>query len=306
MKRFLLKIFIFAAVVAVCDFVLGSVLCYMNLNSRVGDNGRNNYINREMTADAVVLGSSEAVHHYVPWMIEDSLGFTCYNAGTEGQGIICNYAHYQLFSKRYHPKLIIYDLSPAVDLLESDNTRYLKWLKTYCYDDSVKQIVKEISRAESVKMLSHLYRVNNNFIETVRDYIYPAVMGVNGDDTNHGYTALSRIMEYPGEEDDDFHDEYKYDSLKLSFMEKFVEACKEDGVMLVFFISPLFNASDDGVFQPVRDLAAQYGIMIKDHYCDERISKNMELFSDKHHMNASGAKAYTDEVISDLKGILYF
>ena len=152
MKKFLINIVIFFAVVIACDYLMGSVLLFMNLNSKVADNGRNNMINKEMTADIVILGSSRALHHYVPQIIEDTLGLTCYNAGTDGQGIILNYGRYQMLSQRYTPKIIIYDICPEYDLNTNDNSRYLKWLKPYYFDSSVREIFKDISCEESLKI----------------------------------------------------------------------------------------------------------------------------------------------------------
>ena len=38
--------------------------------------------------DVLIMGSSRAHHHYVPEIISDSLGLSCYNTGKDGNGII--------------------------------------------------------------------------------------------------------------------------------------------------------------------------------------------------------------------------
>ena len=42
------------------------------------------YTVEKVNADVVVIGSSKASHHYVPQMLEDSLGMTVYNCGQDG------------------------------------------------------------------------------------------------------------------------------------------------------------------------------------------------------------------------------
>lgn len=49
-------------------------------------------------------------NHYVPRVISDSLGMTCFNAGEDGNCIILAYGYLQMIMKRHVPKLVIYEI----------------------------------------------------------------------------------------------------------------------------------------------------------------------------------------------------
>ena len=80
----------------------------------------------------IILGSSHAVRHYVPSVIQDSLGLTCYNCGEPGCGIIPAYARYKMVAERNKPKLVIYEVTPGYDYLVSDDySKYLGKVRQY-------------------------------------------------------------------------------------------------------------------------------------------------------------------------------
>lgn len=297
MCKFLQNILIFLAVIVAMDYGLGSVLGYMNLHAKIGDNGRNRVINQEMTADIVILGSSRALHHYVPSIIEDSLGVTCYNAGTDGQGVILNYAHYLLFSKRYQPKLIIYDLMPEFDLLACDNTRFLKWSKPYYADADIKSIFKDVNNTESLKMMSRLYRVNNNVYETVHDFLYPGTHI----DSNKGYTPVLKTMDINETVTARKHPEIIFDSLKITYLDSLIKLCLTRGTDFSFYVSPSLEVKSAKVFEPALKLAKKYGIAFGNHSADEPFAHSPNLFSDCSHLNKAGSEIYTKGIIRELR-----
>lgn len=90
------------------------------------------------------MGSSRASHHYVPEIISEKLGMSCFNAGQDGNGIILQYGRWKMLSERYTPKLIIYDINPGFDMVVNDNMTYVDRLKPFCYEVAVKNYVSSI------------------------------------------------------------------------------------------------------------------------------------------------------------------
>ena len=110
MKKFILHILVFFAIVTAVDYVAGKVFRYIQIKAG-GRTGAEWYACKEMKEDIIIMGSSRAIHHYVPRIIADSLGMSCFNAGQDGNGIILQYGRWKMISERYTPKLIIYDVN---------------------------------------------------------------------------------------------------------------------------------------------------------------------------------------------------
>ena len=109
MKTYVLRILLFFGIVAVVDVAAGKVFHYLQANKAGGRTGAEYHACRESNEDIIILGSSRASHHYIPRIIEDGLGMTCFNAGQDGNGIILQYGRWKMISERYTPKMIIYD-----------------------------------------------------------------------------------------------------------------------------------------------------------------------------------------------------
>mgnify|MGYP006908895049 CR=1 FL=1 len=82
-------------------------------------------------------------------------------------------ASYQTICRRYHPKMVIYDIMPSFDLLKGDNHKYLKWLRAYYDYDGMSEIFASIDSNEKYKMLSQMYRYNTNFGQLIIENIHP-------------------------------------------------------------------------------------------------------------------------------------
>ena len=84
MKKFLVKILLFFALVAIMDVAFGWLFSMLRSNTRGGQTLKSEYIAKDCSDEILILGSSRAAHHYVPRIISDALGMSCYNCGQEG------------------------------------------------------------------------------------------------------------------------------------------------------------------------------------------------------------------------------
>ena len=99
MKKFLINIAIFFVIVGVVDFSLGVLFHYM-LAHAGGRTGAEYYVCTNATDEILIMGSSRASHHYVPEVITNDLGMSCYNAGQDGNGIVLHYGRWKMISQR--------------------------------------------------------------------------------------------------------------------------------------------------------------------------------------------------------------
>lgn len=286
MKKLLARILIVAAIVLVCDRTIGYALNWMAQNAKVSDNGHNNLINHEIEDSILFMGSSRCLHHYIPKILEDSLGYTCYNAGIDAEGIFLNYVHLQFILERHRPKLIVYDVAPHLDYHKRDNIRHLKWIRGEYEKPFVQEVIKDIDQKEYYKMKSYLYRVNDNVPEIIRDYLHDP-----DQDADKGYRGYNRSITV--EETYKRFPNNEVDSVKYKYFDRFISLCKENDVTLVMAVSPIYNIIDDSEYQVLYDLVKKHNVPLINHLTDARFYGRKDLFYDLYHLNLQGSDAYT-------------
>lgn len=276
---------------------------YMNAHAKGGETKQMYDLCMKDEYDILIMGSSRAHHHYVPQIIEDSLGMSCYNAGYDGNGIIMMYGIYQMIVNRYKPKLIIYDVEQAFDLNEykSDNNciRYLAALKPYYLRPGIDQIFKDVSQEEYYKTHSGLCRYNSVSIPLIVDYIFSRPMDVNG------YSPLSGEMKKEPEKKLK-NKVSTIDTLKLNYMHKFVDDVTARNIPLVLVYSPKYGADNSFKLQPIKDLCEFYNVPFVDYFADSEFMSHKEWFKEPMHLNDAGARMFTLRLVeSDIKNIQY-
>lgn len=285
MKKYLIKIALFFVAVVVVDVLFGIACKYMNDHSKGGGIKSRHYVCKESNEGVLIFGSSRAKHHYVPDIIEDSLGMTCYNTGEDGNGIILCYGFLKMITQRYSPRLIIYDVS-QFDMYEDDNIKYLDLMKPFYYEPGIDSIFWEVNPKSKFMMLSNLYRYNTTCLRVLGNFIYP--MG----NYPKGYSALSKTMDYEPEIND--NKQRVIDTLKIHFFEQFIHLTQAKGVSLICCGSPKYKSpKDDNDYDPIILLCNQYNVPFFYFGAEPDIALDRTCFEDRGHMNDKGARLYT-------------
>ena len=141
-----------AAAMMVVDILVGVVFRHWFERMDDGEMGKENYIGRQVDEDILVFGSSRAEYHYDTKVISELSGRSCYNCGASGNGIILAYGRLLMALQHHRPQLIIYDVNPEFDVLESDNHRSLAQMKR-SGSSSRSRRAWRISRAELYLMM---------------------------------------------------------------------------------------------------------------------------------------------------------
>lgn len=305
MRKFILNIIIFFALVIIVDICFGVITKNMIANSKGGVTKQMYDLCFKNNYELLIMGSSRAHHHYVPDIIEESCALSTYNAGYDGNGIILQYGIYKIITERYTPKVIIYDIYNTFDVNEyqqdCNNTRYIQSLKKFYDKKVVKEIAHSVNNRYCVYMLSNLYRYNGAMISIISDYIFKRPTD------KKGYAPL--YGEYKGSKDLNNQEQHKEktDSLKLHYLEEFMIATKEDEVELIVTISPSFGNIDENEdkYQPVIDLCKKYEIPFVNNSYIEAINDDNSFWKESVHLNDKGAIKFTKEnVVPSLKEIL--
>lgn len=293
MKKFIIKSFAFILLLICTDFAIGKALKHLSAFAIGGDTYKNNYIAEKIDEDIIIMGSSKASHHYVSSIIEDSIGYSCYNAGIDGNGIIRAYAYTVMFTQHHTPKIIVFDVINSFDLVTNDNVKYLGGVKPFYDKEHIADIFKEISCTEPYKMYSYMYRYNSKALQIIADIFAPQQNGIKG------YRPLYGIIKHPKSEVND--DEREYDSLKIQYIERLINLCKQKDIQLFFAISPNHCQTNIINYSPILSLANKHNITLLNHLNDTTFVGKNEFFKDAGHLNNEGATLYTNIIVNELK-----
>lgn len=289
MKRFVVNIFIFFGIVAICDISSGFVCKYMIGNAHSGDFAKSNGVLKQNHYDLMMMGSSRCVCHYDDCLLSDSLGISAINAGNKGNGIVLFYGCYHIIPKNKLPKVLLYDIEPDFDLLEYDkddnNRRYLKSLKMYYDEPGIPEIFNRVDNKESLKMMSQLYRYNSEWFTIINDFFRKNEIKYSYyQPTRRAYTA-SMVKD---------HNSRKKDDLKLFYLEQLMKETKQDGVQLVVIASPKYGTSTTEGLETVVELCQRHSVPFWNYYLDMHDTK---WFCDNMHLNYEGSQEYTKTIL---------
>ena len=309
MKRFLLKTSLFFSIVAIIDIASGFAFKEVITRAKYGETYNSNYIANICTDDVIILGSSHADRHYVPSVIQDSLGMSCYNCGEPGCGIIPAYARYKMITERKIPQFVIYEVTPGFDYFVSDDySRYLGRIRQY-YDKKPVAEMFEVfgDELEPLRRVSNMYRNNSSIVHNLMDLIVPT-KDYRGYGPLYGVLKPEEIQQKAESQVEKDTKGYIIDSLKLSYVDKLFAEIKGDGAHLLCIISPRFNASSEesvDAFLPVIELCEKYDVPFIDNRYYPGITGDGSLFQDFGHLNDKGARKYTASLIPIIRKILF-
>lgn len=300
MMKFLIKIAVFFAIVAVVDFSLGKVFYWLQSTKANGRTHTEYYVCNDLKEDILIMGSSRASHHYVAQMIADSLGMDgCYNGGQDGNGIVLQYGRWKMISKHHLPKVIIYDIEPAFDLVLDDNARYIDRLKPFADDKDVNSYITNLYKTERLKLESRMYRYNYKFLEFASDC-------VRSSDVNYGYIPnkknISREM-IKMEHSSDMVIIDPIDNVKIDCLKKFINEAGNKGIKVILVSSPYWKGHVDYDLSVIKKMAAEEGVPFID-FATSEIRENSDWFADSMHLNEEGAKVFTRDLCYRIKAYL--
>lgn len=290
-----IKIIIFTIFFVLIDLLSRPVFMSLMANAKPSAMKNMYDITINCKKDIIVLGSSRAMHHYDSRIIADSLKMTCLNCGAMSNGIVLMYGRYKLLTRHHNPKIIIYDVHPPFDLIESDNSKYIPTLRPFAEDASIKKLFSRIDKWENLKCLCSLYRFNS---------LLPELLSVNFKEDQSlfdGYAPLYNIKEFtpPISQQTKKNIDIKYDSLKISLFKEMIEDCQKRNIKLVFVISPSYHKNLIEEAEPIFQLCNEYKTPLL-CYDSGRFPIEEKYFFDSFHLNDLGAKHFTHMFVSDL------
>lgn len=304
-KKVLIGLISIIVLLVVADWSVGTWSEKMYLKSKYSIYHKQLYCLNESQDEVLIMGSSRAAHHYVPQIIEDSLGMTCYNAGSDGE---CIYYHFCLLSAMIErgakPKMVIYEVmnldaevsGGATFTLDAALDRLAPHYGEY---EAIDSLVALNGWKEKVKMLSKTYRYNSKLVQTIKCNYLP-------EKEDKGYEALTGKMNVELYEKDaatrtsNPKKSAKIEDRKLGYMEKFIRLCTTNGINLLLCYSPYYHNKPSGGICNIQEMADNYNVPFCEFATDEEFD-NPELFNDAMHLNDDGAREYTAKLVGIIK-----
>lgn len=289
MKKFVVNILVFFAIVAVVDLGVGYAGDYLRNHANGGETRKLNDLVLNDCHDVVILGSSRAYSHYDAPLLSDTLGLDVYNAGYEGNGVVLAYGLLSMMLDRYQPKLVLFDLEPTFDIYfydkDNNHKRYIASLKPYYLIKEVGEVIKDVSTEEWYKVHSAMIRYNTMILSMGMDYSRPY------DNSKRGYGPLQGS--YQGDSRSKARKQDDIDSFKLCYVKKLLDLAQEHHVPIIVVASPKFGQKSSDALQPVKEICESMGIPFLDYYADNEFMAHKEWFKEPMHLNNIGAKVFS-------------
>ena len=264
----------------------------------------------ERRPDILILGNSRAYHHYDSKLIEDSLKMTCFNAGLDGgHSIFLSEAILALALDRYSPKMIVLDFNPGALLKnEGDYDKLSILLPYYGLDKRVDEIILLRNQFERLKLISRIYPYNSEIYNLLRFNFL--LIDEDSEFAKYGFSpitkpALSKVqLEKSMENTYDETYSNKIDTNKLVSFRNIMNICRKKDIILVLSNSPSLLPRDrysygSMVLKVIPQIYKSSNCIFLD-YASESESVFKKYFVDLRHLNNSGSKIFTRELIKDL------
>jgi hypothetical protein len=293
---FVFKLVRFLIIVFILDFSIGHTLKYFYLNLDSGRQYRSLYTIEETKADILILGPSQAYNNYVPDILEARLKQTCYNAGTNGEFILYEYAVLKAVEKRYSPKLIFLNIIPGEFRVEKDTYDRLSFLlPLYKRDTAIQPIVDLKGPFEKYKLLSSIYPYNSLLVILAASNTEYYKKGYT---VEKGYQAETDIWDKPLKSTSP--EPYPLDPIKINIFKSFLDECQHAGTKLVVVCSPSFidlKCRDLSILT-AEEIAKERNVLFLDFTNDTLFLNRPYLFNDPHHLNREGSQEFT-KILAD-------
>jgi hypothetical protein len=289
------------AIVAVIDVIFGMCMnIYLSKHSLPGDYAKIDYLMKESDEEMLIIGSSTAINAYIPQLIEDSLGITCFNGGCNSQNMPFFQCMIECVLNRHTPKYII--LSMRRYDLATRYTGRLNLLDPYYHKGyrSIDYFLEKANGKKNLLLKSGLYRYNT-IVWRILLYHFKSFneLGEKGFTSHEVPNVLPDLIDRSSRTS-------SYTTLNpvhLKSFLKIVAMCREAGVELIVDLPPNYILLPDQgqpyELKAIEEWCRKYDIPLINHCQSPFFLSHPELFYDEMHLNRTGSEVYTKQFISE-------
>lgn len=312
MKRFLIKIAIFFIAAYLLALGLDAVISHGLAKSA----GYPQQVWREIrsgdySSDIVIMGTSRALEHYDPYIIDSITGLQSYNLGMGGYSVNVELMKYRYFLHyNPQPQYIIYDVDHL--LLQIDTAVHQHQSEQFLplfYDGSIRHDLMQVGYSWTdayIPMVRYWgYQIQNKrgILEALNlkhYHDYPSYKGHCPDPDPWDPVRLHITDSVP----------YRVDKEAMRMFEMFVNECNVRGAKLIFVTSPIYYSYVE--MSPVwnqyiayMDSIAQANNIPYFNYMNHSICHDSTMFNAGVHLTPEGTKRFSEILSNDMKNAKY-
>ena len=270
----------------------------------------NNIVEGKINAEIVVLGSSRALTHYDPRIIQERTGRTAYNIGLNGSQTDMQVARFKTYLQHNKkPTLLIFNL----DLFSFQVThggaydpgQYLPYLNETDLYYALERINTEWWKTKAIPLYGYA-------VEDLRfTWILGAISWLKSNSVEDHFLGFKpRATQWTGDFErfkamnpNGIHFDIEPEGLKQ--MEELLQLCQQQGIKVLLVYSPEYREiqaltnNRPEVFAKFDDLSKKFRAPVWD-YSASPISSRKEYFYNSQHLNADGALQFSLDLAAKL------
>jgi hypothetical protein len=269
----------------------------------------NRIMSGQVNAQIVISGSSRALVHYDPRVIQKITGRSAWNLGRNAAQTDMQWAFLKAYLHRNaKPQIVVHNLDPYSFVLTKelyDPAQYLPYLDEDAIYEPLRRIDPAVWKWKYLPLYGYAVEdMSFAWVKALR-----ALMGFNPqEDYFLGYNP--RALQWTGDfERFKAHNvtgvnvEIQPEAIRL--LEELVQTCQSQGIQVVLVFSPEYKEMQAltknraEVFRKFREIAARYGVPFWD-YSQAPLCENRELFYNSQHMNYRGAEIFSEDIAKRL------
>ena len=299
MKKLAVSILFILVGLFIIDRAGGMAMWWVNQHTKDVTGPKMRYLIDDFHEDVLLMGTSRCNSHYVPSIIGDTLGMSVYNGGIDGSKNI--FSHYIMLCHilaSHTPKVICLEVQPNDFVRERDPFTCITFFAPYFGKNAQADSVFRLAGKYWPYRLSHLYRFNAKATSNIAGLVVTRL-----DSGNNGYVPYTPPAHFPNTL---YHlNTPKHaDRLKLAYVQKFIDLCKEKGIRLLFTVSPMYAKVESDFYDVLKETARENGLPFLDYHTAGLYQDHPDYFHDPSHLWDKGARLYSSVFARDLKKLL--
>ena len=291
-----LKSFFYSSVLLVvlffaADQAVGYFLEDLFLKQKKGEYHEMNYAMNNVDEELLIFGSSRAVRHYDPDVIEDSLRMSAFNVGKLGNTLLYSDAVFTRILSYHKPKVVILDISP-IEFAKTERERGQKsMVNALLKFDHLPEIENKIEALSPKDLiLSKLFRTYK-----FNSALYTLLKNDEGKsnlEESKGFAARKgvKVSEHLVVEN---NKDYQEDPVLVNTFYNFLKKAKKHKIEIHVVISPTTLKQVNTSVAKIKAITHQFGYNFVDVSLRPEF-RAVSLYYDKTHLNEFGARKFSE------------
>jgi hypothetical protein len=270
----------------------------------------NRMVDGDINASIVVSGSSRALNHFDPRVIQRTTGLSAFNIGVNGSQTDMQLAVLKTYlTHNTRPSLVVLSLDSFTFVTSHGGVYFPGQYLPYLKQDDLYHALREINPSFWKSKYLPLYGY------AVEDMNFTWLKGLGGllglNPVENRYLGFEpRDTVWTGDferlrESNPGGVRFTIEPDGVRDFEGMITFCEQRGIPVLLVYSPVYHemqaleANRDEVFGRFREIAGRHGVPLWD-YSASPISLRKEYFYNSQHLNAGGAAAFSDEFAAAL------